>query len=98
LLRDGQERISVRWQVSRLDQPELRIAVLNPLLRWPLGPKIGTFSLWNGIQWILLLVCAVCSDMIKEKLLKPIIARWFPMSKKATQQNLLFSATRQKQG
>ena len=81
LLRDGQERLTIPLEFSRLDQPEFRIAVLNPLLRWPLGPRIGSFSLWSGIQWILLAVCAVFSDQIKEKLLKPIVAPLFPSRK-----------------
>lgn len=77
VLRDGQERLTIPLEFARLDQPEFKIAVLNPLLRWPLGPKIGAFSLWSSIQWILLAICAVFSDQIKEKILKPIVAPLF---------------------
>ena len=81
VLRGAQERLTVPLDFSRLDQPEFRIAVLHPLLRWPLGPKIGSFSLWSGIQWILLAMCAVFSEQIKEKLLKPIVAPLLPSKK-----------------
>lgn len=81
VLRDLKERLTIPLKFSRLEQPEFRIAVLSPLLRWPLGPKIGSLSLWSSVEWILLVVCAVFSDQIKEKLLKPIVAPLFPSKK-----------------
>jgi hypothetical protein len=81
ILSDDQERLTIPLEFSRLEQPELRIAILSPLLRWPLGPKIGSFSLWSTVQWFFLAVCAIFSGQIKEKLLKPIIAPIFPSKK-----------------
>jgi hypothetical protein len=83
VLHGGREKLTVPLAFSRLEQPVLRLALLSPLLRWPLGPRIGSLSLWSGVQWLLLAVCAVFSGQIKEKLLKPILARLFS-SKKAT--------------
>lgn len=81
VLRDGQEKLTIPLKFSRFEQPEFRLAMLSPLLRWPLGPKIGSFSLWSVVQWFLLAVCAIFSEQIKEKLLKPIIAPLFPSKK-----------------
>ena len=82
VLRDGQERLTIPLEFSRLERSQLRLAMLSPLLRWPLGPNIGTVSLWSGIQWFLLAVCAIFSNQIKEKLLKPIIAPLFQSKKR----------------
>ena len=81
-LGDDQERLAIPLAFSRLEQPEVRIAILSPLLRWPLGPKIGSFSLWSAVQWLLLGLCAVFSEQIKEKWLKPMAALLFSSKKR----------------
>jgi hypothetical protein len=51
-----------------------KLVVLSPLLRWALGPQVARLSLWWGGKWLVLAVCFVFSEQIREKLLRPAIA------------------------
>lgn len=75
VLGSDEERMTVPLTLSRLEEQELRLELLSPLLRWRFGPQIGRLSLWSGIEWVLLAVCFVFSEQIKENILKPPIAR-----------------------
>jgi hypothetical protein len=67
VLRNDEEKLTISLNFSRLEQQELRIELLSPLLQWRFGPKLGELSLWSGVEWVFLAVCFVFSEQIKDR-------------------------------